>query len=157
MELTLREITAPEGYEIAEDVKFTLEDMMEVQKVEMKDARTPEKPETPVTSVPKTGDDPWKPLLLLADCGLSAAALVIICFASAGLLIQELFVKPKMNQQMVERLKEEYAKEDAPEEQPPGQCSGIWINSLLQITGRSIRLFFSRRYRELMHMRSWLS
>lgn len=35
MELTLREITAPEGYEIAEDVKFTLEDMMEVQKVEM--------------------------------------------------------------------------------------------------------------------------
>lgn len=42
VELTLREITAPEGYEIAEDVKFTLEDMMEVQKVVMKDARTPE-------------------------------------------------------------------------------------------------------------------
>ena len=41
-ELILREITAPEGYEIAEDVKFTLEDTMEVQKVEMKDARTPE-------------------------------------------------------------------------------------------------------------------
>ena len=41
-ELTLREITAPEGYEIAEDVKFTLEDTMEIQKVEMKDARTPE-------------------------------------------------------------------------------------------------------------------
>ena len=38
-ELTLREITAPEGYEIAEDVKFTLEDTMEIQKVEMKDAR----------------------------------------------------------------------------------------------------------------------
>lgn len=46
-ELTLREITAPDGYEIAEDVKFTLEDTMEIQKVEMKDARTPE------TTVPK--------------------------------------------------------------------------------------------------------
>ena len=31
-ELILREITAPEGYEIAEDVKFTLEDTMEVQR-----------------------------------------------------------------------------------------------------------------------------
>ena len=41
--LTLREITAPDGYEIAEDVTFTLKDTMEVQKVEMKDARTPEK------------------------------------------------------------------------------------------------------------------
>ena len=36
-ELTLREITAPDGYEIAEDVTFTLKDTMEVQKVEMKD------------------------------------------------------------------------------------------------------------------------
>lgn len=77
VELTLREITAPDGYEIAEDVKFTLKDTMEIQKVEMKDARTPEKPETPVTSVPKTGDDPWKPLLLLAICGLSAAVLAV--------------------------------------------------------------------------------
>ena len=32
-ELTLREITAPEGYEIAEDVEFTLEDTMEIQNV----------------------------------------------------------------------------------------------------------------------------
>ncbi len=31
-ELTLREITAPEGYEIAEDVKFTLEDTMEIRR-----------------------------------------------------------------------------------------------------------------------------
>lgn len=74
-ELTLREITAPEGYEIAEDMKFTLEDTMEVQKVEMKDARLPE---TPVVSVPKTGDNPWKPLILLAVCGLSVTALVVI-------------------------------------------------------------------------------
>lgn len=77
VELILREITAPDGYEIAEDVKFTLKDTMEIQKVEMKDARIPEKPETPVTSVPKTGNDSWKPLLLLVICGLSAAVLAV--------------------------------------------------------------------------------
>ena len=51
----MREITAPDGYEIAEDVTFTLKDTMEVQKVEMKDARTPEKT-TEKTNAPKTGD-----------------------------------------------------------------------------------------------------
>lgn len=70
-ELILREITAPEGYEIAEDVKFTLEDTMEVQKVEMKDARTPETP-----GVPQTGDDHWKQILLFALLGVSAAGLM---------------------------------------------------------------------------------
>lgn len=73
-ELILREITAPDGYEIAEDVTFTLEDTMEIQKVEMKDAKTPEK--TP--GVPKTGDDPWKPILLAALCGLSLLALIVV-------------------------------------------------------------------------------
>lgn len=73
-ELTLREISAPDGYEVAEDVKFTLKDTMEVQKVKMKDAKSPE---TPKGSVPKTGDDPWKPFLLLAICAASAITLVI--------------------------------------------------------------------------------
>lgn len=50
----MREITAPDGYEIAEDVTFTLKDTMEVQKVEMKDARTPEKT-TEKTNAPKQG------------------------------------------------------------------------------------------------------
>ncbi len=36
-ELTLREISAPDGYIVAEEVKFTLDDTMEVQKAEMKD------------------------------------------------------------------------------------------------------------------------
>lgn len=76
-ELTLREITAPEGYEIAEDVKFTLEDSMEVQKVEMKDEKTPETPKAP-GSTPKTGDDPWKPAALLALCGASALAFAVV-------------------------------------------------------------------------------
>ena len=70
-ELTLREITAPDGYEIAEDVTFTLKDTMEVQKVEMKDARTPEKT-TEKTNAPKTGDNQkvWGFVLLaLASAG----------------------------------------------------------------------------------------
>ena len=71
-ELTLREITAPEGYGIAEDVKFTLEDTMEIQKVEMKDARTPETP-----GVPQTGDNHWKPILLFVLLGVSAAGLMV--------------------------------------------------------------------------------
>ena len=75
VELTLREITAPDGYEIAEDVNFTLEDTMEVQKVEMKDQKTPK---TPNVSVPKTGDDPRKPLALLVICAVSAAALAAV-------------------------------------------------------------------------------
>lgn len=59
---TLREETAPDGYQKAEDVKFTVEDTGEIQEVEMKDAfvsvtDTPSAPDTP-----KTGDDS-KPLL----------------------------------------------------------------------------------------------
>ena len=75
VELTLREITAPDGYEIAEDVKFTLEDTAKVQKVEMKDKK---KPETPAASVPKTGENPWKPIALVIICALSATALAVI-------------------------------------------------------------------------------
>lgn len=72
VELTLREITAPDGYEVAEDVKFTLEDTREVQKVEMKDKKIE------VTTVPKTGDNPMKPMILLAVCAVSAAVFVIV-------------------------------------------------------------------------------
>ena len=77
-ELTLREITAPDGYEIAEDVTFTLKDTMEVQKVEMKDARTPEKT-TEKTNAPKTGDNQkvWSFVLLaLASAGTATGVTV---------------------------------------------------------------------------------
>ena len=77
-ELTLREITAPDGYEIAEDVTFTLKDTMEVQKVEMKDARTPEKT-TEKTNAPKTGDNQkiWAFVLLaLASAGIATGVTV---------------------------------------------------------------------------------
>ena len=53
-------------------MKFTLEDTMEIQKVEMKDARTPETP-----GVPQTGDNHWKPVLLFVLLGVSVAGLMV--------------------------------------------------------------------------------
>ena len=58
-EYTLREESAPDGYLVAEDVKFTVEDTGEIQKVVMKDevkpeeTPTPETPSTQVTDTPK--------------------------------------------------------------------------------------------------------
>lgn len=72
-ELILREITAPEGYEIAEDVKFTLKDTMELQKVEMKDARIPETPDAP-----QTGDKDGLPIHLVVLVGLSVIGIVAV-------------------------------------------------------------------------------
>lgn len=39
------------------------------------------------------------------------AVLVMLCLASAGLLIQELFIEPEKNRQMTERLKEDFPEE----------------------------------------------
>ena len=75
---TLREESAPEGYLVAEDVKFTVEDTGEIQKVVMKDevkpeeTSTPETPSTQVTDTPKTGDDTHMLLwILLAVAGMA--------------------------------------------------------------------------------------
>ena len=77
-EYTLREESAPNGYLIAEDVKFTVEDTGEIQKVVMKDevkpeeTSTPETPSTQVTDTPKTGDDTHMLLwILLAVAGMA--------------------------------------------------------------------------------------
>ena len=75
-ELILREIAAPEGYALAEDVTFTLEDTLEIQKVKMPDSRIPEIPKTP--AAPKTGDDPWKPMILTVLCGAALVSLAMV-------------------------------------------------------------------------------
>ena len=79
-EYTLREESAPDGYLIAEDVKFTVEDTGEIQKVVMKDETkptetpVPETPTTQVTDTPKTGDDTHMLLwILLAVAGMAGA------------------------------------------------------------------------------------
>lgn len=86
---TLHEEGAPEGYLVAEDVKFTVADTGEIQKVVMKDeakpSETPETPQTPGTSTPgstpKTGDDRnpgfWIILAGLALCGLGGSVLLV--------------------------------------------------------------------------------
>lgn len=102
-EYTLTEITAPDGYDIAESIHFTVLPTGEVQTVVMKDARTPERtpqPEetphptetpqpTPSTTpaptpapqpiIPQTGDT--FPLgLLLALAGISLAGLAALIY-----------------------------------------------------------------------------
>ena len=102
-EYTLTEITAPDGYDIAESIRFTVLPTGEVQTVVMKDARTPERtpqPEetphptetpqpTPSTRpaptpapqpiIPQTGDT--FPLgLLLTVAGISLAGLAVLIF-----------------------------------------------------------------------------
>ena len=102
-EYTLTEITAPDGYDIAESIRFTVLPTGEVQTVVMKDARTPEKtshpeetphPEEPMQPtpsatpaptpapqpiIPQTGDT--FPLgLLLTVAGISLAGLAVLIF-----------------------------------------------------------------------------
>ena len=83
----LTEITAPDGYEIAEDISFTVLPNGEVQRVVMKDAPIPEQPvqptppstSTPTPLIPQTGDT--FPLgLILALAGLSLAGLAALIY-----------------------------------------------------------------------------
>ena len=86
-EYTLTEITAPNGYEIAENIFFTVLPTGEIQRVVMKDAPIPEQPvqptppsaPTPTPLIPQTGDT--FPLgLLLALAGLSLAGLAALLY-----------------------------------------------------------------------------
>ena len=86
-EYTLTEVTAPNGYEIAEDISFTVLPNGEVQRVVMKDAPIPEQPvqptppstPTPTPLIPQTGDT--FPLgLILALAGLSLAGLAALIY-----------------------------------------------------------------------------
>ena len=88
-EYTLTEIAAPNGYEIAEDISFTVLPNGDVQSVVMKDAPIPEQPvqptpsstPTPTPLIPQTGDT--FPLgLLLALAGLSLAGLAALLYKS---------------------------------------------------------------------------
>ena len=99
-EYTLREETAPDGYLVAEDVKFTVKDTGEIQKVVMKDEAKPEEtptetptetpettptPETKTTeetkksTAPKTGDNtPILFWILLAGAGMAGLGGTVI-------------------------------------------------------------------------------
>ena len=68
---TLCEESAPDGYLKAENVKFSVKDTGEIQRVEMKDSpiKVPDNPETP-----RTGDA-YKPVLLVGGVALGLVML----------------------------------------------------------------------------------
>ena len=76
----LREVSAPEGFEIAEDVTFNVEDTTEIQTITMEDERTPEEPEEP--DVPKEPTEPDEPTPDVPQTGGSRAVVWV-----SGLLI----------------------------------------------------------------------
>ena len=68
---TLTEITAPNGYQKAETVKFTVKDTGEIQHVVMYDSPIP-----PQTSTPPKTSDPFNPIILAG----AAAAIALLVF-----------------------------------------------------------------------------
>lgn len=76
----LREVSAPDGYEVSEDITFEVTDTTEIQTITMEDEPTPEEPDTPdepeepTPEIPQTGESPavfWiGGLLILALVGL---------------------------------------------------------------------------------------
>ena len=58
----LKETAAPEGYELAENITFTVEETTEIQIITIEDEPTPEQPDEPVTpDKPVTPDTPAEP------------------------------------------------------------------------------------------------
>ena len=76
----LREVTAPEGFEVAEDVTFNVEDTTEIQTITMEDEKTPDQPEEP--EEPDTPDEPDEPTPSVPQTGGSRAVIWV-----TGLLI----------------------------------------------------------------------
>ncbi len=76
----LREVTAPEGFEVAADVTFNVEDTTEIQTITMEDEKTPDQPEEP--EEPETPDEPDEPTPSVPQTGGSRAVIWV-----TGLLI----------------------------------------------------------------------
>ena len=75
----LSETQAPDGYLVAESIRFEVLPTGEIQKVTMYDERKPEEPgptptptpQPPAPSVPQTGDMPWLPVVLATGALIS--------------------------------------------------------------------------------------
>ena len=81
---TLKEITAPDGYEVAEEVPFTVKDDGSITEVVMKDTPTPKlTPTTPTTpsvpSSPPTGDAGANPMAYVLIVAGAVGIALIIC------------------------------------------------------------------------------
>ena len=76
----LREVSAPDGFEIAGDVTFNVEDTTEIQTITMEDEKTPDQPEEPDT--PDEPEEPDEPTPDVPQTGGSRAVIWV-----SGLLI----------------------------------------------------------------------
>ena len=84
----LKEIEAPEGYKLAEDITFAVKETAEIQFIGMVDERTPEEPDTP--------DEPDEPTPEIPQTGGSRAALWVaglLVLALAGLSVVIILMK----------------------------------------------------------------
>ena len=93
----LREVTAPEGYQLAEDVTFAVEETSEIQFVGMVDEPSPEEPEEPEEpSTPDEPAEPEEPTPSVPQTGGSRAALwvgALLILALGGLGIVLILLK----------------------------------------------------------------
>ena len=93
----LKETAAPEGYQLAEDITFAVEETAEIQFVGMVDAPSPEEPENP--DEPQTPDEPTEPeepTPTVPQTGGSRAALwvgALLILALGGLGITLILLK----------------------------------------------------------------
>ena len=93
----LKETTAPEGYQLAEDITFAVEETSEIQFVGMVDEPSPEGPEEP--NEPETPDEPTEPeepTPTVPQTGGSRAALwvgALLILALGGLGITLILLK----------------------------------------------------------------
>lgn len=93
----LHEVAAPEGFEIAEDVMFNVEETSELQFVGMVDEPSPEEPEEPnEPEEPETPQEPDEPTPDVPQTGGSRAALwvgALLILALGGLGITLILLK----------------------------------------------------------------
>ena len=93
----LKETAAPEGFQLAEDITFAVEETAEIQFVGMVDERSPEEPEKPEEpSTPDEPTEPEEPTPTVPQTGGSRAALwvgALLILALGGLGITLILLK----------------------------------------------------------------
>ena len=96
----LKETTAPEGYQLAEDITFAVKETSEIQFVGMVDERSPEEPEEPEKpSTPDEPTEPEEPTPPVPQTGGSRAALwvgALLILALGGLGITLILLKQQI-------------------------------------------------------------
>lgn len=98
----LKETAAPEGYQVAEDITFAVEETSEIQFVGMVDEPSPEEPEEPEEpSTPDEPTEPDEPTPTVPQTGGSRAALwvgALLILALGGLGIVLILLKRQNKQ-----------------------------------------------------------